>query len=137
MKTLGVRWERQCAGAAVLAERLAAHPAVARVHYPGLPDHPQHALAREHGYRFGALLAFEAAGGLDAAVRVYDRLELIARAPTFGGVESGILHPATSSHRGLTPEGRKTLGITDGLLRLSVGVEDVEDLWADLSAALG
>jgi cystathionine beta-lyase/cystathionine gamma-synthase len=137
MKTLGVRWERQCAGAAVLAERLAAHPAVARVHYPGLPDHHQHALAREHGYRFGALLAFEAAGGLDAAVRVYDRLELIARAPTFGGVESGILHPATSSHRGLTPEGRKTLGITDGLLRLSVGVEDVEDLWADLSAALG
>lgn len=137
MKTLGVRWERQCGTALALAERLAAHPAVARVHYPGLESHPQHTLAGEQGSRYGALLAFEAAGGLDAAIRVYDRLELIARAPTFGGVESGILHPATSSHRGLTPEGREALGITDGLLRLSVGLEDVEDLWEDLSAALG
>jgi cystathionine beta-lyase/cystathionine gamma-synthase len=137
MKTLGVRWGRQCGTALALAERLTTHPAVARVHYPGLESHPQHTLAGEQGSRFGALLAFETAGGLDAAIRVYDRLELIARAPTFGGVESGILHPATSSHRGLTPEGREALGITDGLLRLSVGLEDVDDIWEDLSAALG
>jgi cystathionine beta-lyase/cystathionine gamma-synthase len=136
MKTLGVRWERQCASAAQLAERLTEHPAVARVHYPGLPTHPQHALARGQGTRFGALLAFEVKGGLEAAVRVYDRLELIARAPTFGGVESGVLHPATSSHRGLNAEAREALGIRDSLLRFSVGVEDVEDLWSDLLHAL-
>jgi cystathionine beta-lyase/cystathionine gamma-synthase len=137
LKTLAVRWERQCANAGWLAERLEAHPEVSRVFYPGLASHPHHKLARRQMTSFGAMLAFEVRGGLQAARRTYDRLALIARAPSLGGVESMILHPATASHRQLSPGERRTLGIADGVLRLSVGIEDREDLWADLEQALG
>jgi cystathionine beta-lyase/cystathionine gamma-synthase len=137
VRTLAVRWERQCANALELARRLEGHAAVERVHYPGLPSHPQHAVARRQMRTFGAVLAFEMRGGLDAARRAFDLLEMVARAPSLGGVESMILHPATSSHRTLTPEERSALGITDGLLRLSVGIEGVEDLWRDLEQAMG
>jgi len=137
LKTLAVRWERQCWNAGVLAERLEAHPRVSRVWHLSRPSHPDHELAKKQMRSFGALLAFEIAGGLDAARRAYDRFELIARAPSLGGVESMSLHPVTSSHRQLSLDERKAVGISDGLLRLSVGIENVEDLWKDLSSALG
>jgi cystathionine beta-lyase/cystathionine gamma-synthase len=136
MKTLAVRWDRQCANALALAQRLEAHPAVERVHYPGLASHPHHERAKRQMNSFGAVLAFDVAGGFDAARHVFDRLQLIARAPSLGGVESMALHPATSSHRGLSVEERRAAGIGDGLLRLSVGVEDEADLWDDLRQAL-
>ncbi len=135
LKTLALRWERQCANALDLAGRLEAHAAVKRVHYPGLPSHPQHELARRQMTSYGAVLAFEVAGA-GAAGRVFDALELIARAPSLGGVESMALHPTTSSHRTLTAGERRAVGIEDGLLRVSVGIEDVEDLWRDLERAL-
>ena len=136
LKTLSVRWERQCANALALAQRLEAHPSVRAVHYPGLPSHPHHELACRQMHTFGAVLAFEVEGGLAAARRVFDRFELIARAPSLGGVESMALHPTTSSHRTLSPEERRAIGIGDGLLRLSVGIEDEADLWEDLERAL-
>lgn len=136
LKTLALRWERQCSNAGELARRLETHPTVRRVHYPGLPSHPYHAVAARQMRWFGAVLAFDVDGGAAAAGRVHDRLRLILRAPSLGGVESMTLHPATSSHRTLDREERERLGITDGLLRLSVGIEDVEDLWEDLDRAL-
>jgi cystathionine beta-lyase/cystathionine gamma-synthase len=136
LKTLSVRWERQCWNAGTLAERLEAHPRVSRVYHLSRPSHPDHALARKQMRSFGALLAFEVAGGLEAARRAYDRFRLIARAPSLGGVESMSLHPVTSSHRQLSLEERKAVGISDGLLRLSVGIENIEDLWRDVSNAL-
>jgi len=137
LKTLAVRWERQCGNAGTLAERLEGHPLVNRVFHLSRPSHPDHVLAREQMRSFGALLAFEVRGGLDAARRTYDGFRLIARAPSLGGVESMSLHPVTSSHRQLSLEEREAVGISDGLLRLSVGIENVEDLWRDLSHALG
>lgn len=136
MKTLAIRWERQCANALELARRLESHPKVVRVHHPGLASHPHHELARRQMRSFGAMLAFEVEGGLEIARRTYDRLQLIARAPSLGGVESMMLHPATSSHRSLSEEARREIGITDGLLRLSTGIEDMDDLWRDLARAL-
>jgi methionine-gamma-lyase len=136
MKTLAIRWERQCANALALAARLEAHPRIERVHYPGLPSHPHHERAKRQMNSFGAVLAFDVAGGFEAARGVFDRLQLIARAPSLGGVESMALHPATSSHRGLSVEERRVAGIGGGLLRLSVGVEDEADLWDDLRQAL-
>jgi cystathionine beta-lyase/cystathionine gamma-synthase len=137
LKTLAVRWERQCWNAGVLAERLEAHPRVSRVYHLSRPSHPDHELARKQMRSFGALLAFEVSGGLDAARRAYDRFGLIARAPSLGGVESMSLHPVTSSHRQLSLDERKAVGISDGSLRLSVGIENVDDLWRDLAQALG
>lgn len=136
LMTLAIRWERQCANALELARRLEAHPKVTRVFHPGLPSHPHHELARRQMRAFGAILAFEVQGGFEAARRTFDRLQLIARAPSLGGVESMVLHPATSSHRSLSEAARREIGITDGLLRMSAGIEDVPDLWRDLEEAL-
>jgi cystathionine beta-lyase/cystathionine gamma-synthase len=135
--TLALRWERQCANALELARRLDAHPSVPHVHYPGLPSHPHHELALRQMPEFGAILAFEAGPDLAAARRVHDAFRLVARAPSLGGVETQVLHPATASHRALSPEERAQVGISDGLLRLSVGIEEIEDLWIDLEQALG
>ena len=137
LKTLSVRWERQCTSAGYLAGKLENHPRVERVHYPGLPSHPHHVLARKQMQSFGALLAFEVAGGLEGARSTFDALQLIARAPSLGGVDSMVLHPPTASHRSMSPAEREEIGISDGMLRLSVGIEDPEDLWADLDQALG
>lgn len=137
LKTMALRYERQCANALELARRLEAHPRVERVHYPGLPSHPHHELARRQMTAFGGVLAFEVRGGQAAAVRAFDALRLVLRAPSLGGVESAVLHPATSSHRGLSAKEREAIGIGDGLLRLSVGIETVDDLWRDLTQALG
>jgi methionine-gamma-lyase len=136
LKTLAVRWDRQCANALSLAREIENHDRVVEVHYPGLPSHPHHELAKRQMHAFGALLAFEVEGGLQAATHVFNRLGLIARAPSLGGVDSMVLHPTTSSHRTLSPEERDAAGIRDGLIRMSVGIEDAEDLWADLKQAL-
>ena len=139
LKTLPLRMQRQCANAKAVAEWLAAQPGVARVIYPGLPAHPQHALARRlFGERgFGGMVSFEIADADKAKVfRFMEALELCLPATTLGDVYSLVLHPATTSHRSLTPEERARVGIRDGLARLSVGIEDVGDIIADLGRAL-
>jgi cystathionine gamma-synthase len=122
--------------ALALAERLARHAAVTRVHYPGLPDHPGHALARRQmALGFGPVVSFEVEGGARARALV-DALELFGNGPSLGGVESLASLPALLSHRQLSPEERAEAGVPDGMVRLSVGIEDPEDLWADLEQAL-
>ncbi len=137
LKTLALRMERHCANALAVAEHLSRHPKVARVHYPGLATHPQHALARRQMRAFGGMVTIELAGGLAAARRFLERVEIFALAESLGGVESLIEHPAIMTHASLPPARRRALGIGDSLVRLSVGIEDVEDLIADLDHALG
>lgn len=139
LKTLPLRVARQCASAQILAEWLERQPQVGRVIYPGLPSHPQHsqALALFQGGGCGGVLSFELAGAGQAQVfRFMDALKLVQPAATLGDVYSLVLHPATASHRALTPAERRRVGIADGLVRLSVGIEDPHDLIADLSQAL-
>lgn len=137
LKTLPLRVERGNAGALALAERLARHAGVAQVFYPGLEAHPGHALARRQmSLGFGPLVAFEVRGGAPAAAATVDALGLVQHAPSFGGVESLVSLPAMTSHVHLTPADRARAGIPDGLVRLSVGIEDVDDLWADLDQAI-
>lgn len=107
-----------------------------RVYYPGLPEHPQHALAREQQSGFGGVLSFEVAGGREAAWRLIDALGLVSITANLGDVRSTITHPATTTHGRIAPEQRAAAGITEGLLRLSVGLEDVEDLQRDLAVGL-
>jgi cystathionine beta-lyase/cystathionine gamma-synthase len=118
-----------------LAEYLAAHPKVERVYYPGLPTHPQHALACRQMRGFGGMIAFDL-GSLEAARTVLGGARLFALAESLGGVESLISHPATMTHASVPPDRRAALGITDGLVRISAGIEDLEDLKADLERAL-
>jgi cystathionine beta-lyase/cystathionine gamma-synthase len=137
LSTLAVRMERHCANARELAERLAAHPAVARVHYPGLPDDPGHATAlRILDGGFGGVLAFELVGGLPAGRSFASGIRLAALAPSLGDVRTLVMHPASTSHRQLDAEGLARAGISEGLIRLSAGIEDVDDLWKDLEQAL-
>ncbi|HEX7125607.1 MAG TPA: PLP-dependent transferase [Thermodesulfobacteriota bacterium] len=137
LRTLPLRAERAAANAAELAARLAGHPSVAAVHYPGLPGHAQHVRARTLlAGGFGAMLAFEVQGGREGADRVLGRLALIRLAPSLGGVATTTSYPASTSHRPLAADARRALGIGDGLIRLSVGIEGVEDLWRDLDSAL-
>jgi cystathionine beta-lyase/cystathionine gamma-synthase len=139
VKTLPLRVRQQCANAARIAEWLAGHPQIARVNYPGLPDHPQHDLAHDlFGERgFGGVLSFEIAGADQAAVfRFMEALKLCLPATTLGDIYTLVLHPATSSHRSLSAEARARVGIGDGLLRLSAGIEDAADIIADLEQAL-
>jgi len=124
-----------CSIAMTQAEYLAAHPKVAQVFYPGLPSHPQHALAARQMKGFGGMLSFEL-GSLERARRFLNRVRLLALAESLGGVESLISHPATMTHASVPPERRAAIGITDGLVRISAGIEDVEDLKADLAQAL-
>jgi cystathionine beta-lyase/cystathionine gamma-synthase len=134
-KTLTVRMERTNANAQVLAEYLAGHPAVTKTIYPGLPDHPHHALARKQMRGFGGLISFDV-GSLEAARRVLGRVRLMSLAESLGGVETLISHPAIMTHASVPPERRAAIGITDGMIRISVGIEDVEDLRDDLAQAL-
>ena len=137
VKTLAVRMQRHCENALALAAWLEAHPKVARVHYPGLPSHPQHALARRQMPRgFGGMISIELNGGLDEARRFLERCELFALAESLGGVESLIEHPAIMTHASVPADARAQLGISDTLCRLSVGIEDFDDLHADLETAL-
>jgi len=134
-KTLAIRMERHNSNGLAVAQLLEAHPKVTHVYYPGLTSHPQHALAKQQMRGFGGMLAFEL-GSLEAARRLLNAVRLCALAESLGGVETLISHPATMTHAAVPVERRTALGITDGLVRLSVGVEDLDDLKADLTQAL-
>ena len=136
LKTLALRMERHSASALKIARRLEAHPKVRRVFYPGLESHPQHALARAQMRAFGGMISVELAGTLDGARRFLERCRLFALAESLGGVESLIEHPALMTHGSVPAEVRAALGIGDTVVRLSVGIEDADDLIADLEQAL-
>jgi cystathionine gamma-lyase len=136
LKTLAIRMERHCANAAEIAAWLERHPKIERVHYPGLHSHPQHALAARQMHGFGGMVTAVLKGGLPAARQFLERCEIFALAESLGGVESLIEHPAIMTHASIPAELRAKLGISDGLVRLSVGIEDVADLRRDLATAL-
>ena len=136
LKTLALRMERHCQNALRIAEWLEQRPDVTRVIYPGLKSHPQHALAQRQMDEFGGMVSAVLAGGLERARRFLERCQLFTLAESLGGVESLIEHPALMTHASLPPQKRAALGIDDGLVRLSVGVENVDDLIADLDQAL-
>jgi cystathionine beta-lyase/cystathionine gamma-synthase len=136
IRTLGVRLAHQCNSAMELATRLTTHKAISAVHYPGLSTHPQHALAAKQMRQFGSLLSFEVVGGKDAARKVVDGLKLVRPAVSLGGPETLICHPASSTHVGVSPEDQLTAGITQGLLRVSVGLESATDVIADFQQVL-
>jgi len=137
LRTLVVRVRQQNESAQRVAEAMERHPKVSRVYYPGLVDFPGHALAKEQMYGFGGMLTIEVAGGGEDATSVADRLKLFALAPSLGGVESLVTQPCTTTHHGLTEEERTRRSISDAMLRLSIGLEDADDLIADLEQALG
>lgn len=136
LKTLHLRMRAHCEAALELAGWLAAHPKVEKVLYPGLASHPQHALARRQMHGFGGMVSVYVKGGFDGARRMMEQCRLFAVAESLGGVESLVNHPAVMTHASVPPENRARLGISDNLVRLSVGVEDVADLKAELDAAL-
>jgi methionine-gamma-lyase len=137
LKTLALRMARHCSNAQAVAEFLEQHPAVERVNYPGLPSHPDHLLARQQMTGgFGGMLSFELRGGLDAGLRCMNAVRLCTLAPTLGDVDTLVLHPASSSHLHVARELREANGITDGLVRVSVGIENPADIIADLEQAI-
>lgn len=136
MITLGLRVDRQNRSAQALAEHLAAHPRVAVVHYPGLPRHPGHGVAARQMRGFTGMLSFEVDGGYEAGVRVFEALRVAKRATSLGGTTTLVSHPASISSVHIPEEVREAAGITDGLIRVSVGIEDVEDLIDDFDQAL-
>jgi cystathionine gamma-lyase len=136
LKTLALRMERHCQNALRIAAWLEQRPDVTRVIYPGLKSHPQHALAQRQMDAYGGMVSAVLAGGLERARRFLERCQLFTLAESLGGVESLIEHPALMTHASLPPQKRAALGIDDGLVRLSVGVENVDDLIADLDQAL-
>jgi cystathionine beta-lyase/cystathionine gamma-synthase len=136
IRTLGVRLAHQCNSAIELATRLTTHKAISAVHYPGLSTHPQHALAAKQMRQFGSLLSFEVVGGKDSARKVVDGLKLVRPAVSLGGPETLICHPASSTHVGVSPEDQVASGITQGLLRVSVGLESATDVIADFQQVL-
>jgi len=135
-KTLHVRMQRHCENAAKIAAWLTKHPKVEKVIYPGLESHPQHALARKQMRGFGGMISVVVKGGMDASRKMLEKVHLFSLAESLGGVESLIEHPAIMTHASIPAEARAKLGIVDGFVRLSVGIEDVEDLIADLERAL-
>jgi cystathionine beta-lyase/cystathionine gamma-synthase len=136
MKTLVLRMKAHNENGMAIAEYLEDHPMVERVHYPGLRDHPQHGLARKLLSGFGGMLSFEIKGGRQAAEGAMSRMKMVKMATSLGGVESLVSMPLNSSHAALPAEERARLGIRDSLVRLSVGIEDVEDIKEDLDQAL-
>ena len=137
LKTLPLRLRQHCSSALAIARWLERHPKIERVYYPGLESHPQHALARRQMDGFGGMVSAELKGGLEDARRFLERCHYFALAESLGGVESLIEHPAIMTHASIPAEQRAALGISDTLCRLSVGIEDADDLIADLAAALG
>jgi methionine-gamma-lyase len=136
LKTLSVRMDRHCRNAQVVAEFLQGHPQVSVVHYPGLESHPQHELAKRQMSQPGAMIAFELRGGIEAGKQFINSLQLVTRAVSLGDAESLAQHPASMTHSTYSPQEREVHLISDGLVRLSVGLEDVEDIVADLEQAL-
>jgi len=133
LETLSLRMKAHCANALALAQWLERQPKVQRVYYPGLASHPQHALAQQQQSGFGGIVSFELKGGKDAAWKLIDATQLISITANLGDTKSTITHPATTTHGRLTPEQRAEAGISDGLIRVSVGLEDVDDLKRDLA----
>jgi methionine-gamma-lyase len=136
MKTLELRMERHCANAMKVAQFLAQHPAVEKVNYSGLPSHPDHATAMKQMRHPGALMSFELKGGLEAGRKFINQLQMCVRAISFGTPDTLLSHPASMSHMGIPREERIQSGITDGLIRLSVGIENIEDILNDFTEAL-
>jgi methionine-gamma-lyase len=136
LKTLALRMDRHCATAGFLARQLAAHPAVAAVHWPGLAGHPDHAVAARILSGFGGMLAFDLAGGRAAGLAFVEALRLAALAPSLGGAETLVLHPASTSHRQLDSAQLAAAGVGPGSIRVSAGLEHPDDLWADFAQAL-
>jgi cystathionine beta-lyase/cystathionine gamma-synthase len=134
-KTLALRMRQHDANGRRIAEWLTTHPKVVQVYYPGLPSHPQHELACRQMKGFGGMISLEL-GSVDRAKRVVERTKIFVLAESLGGVESLIGHPASMTHASVPPEMRRAMGLTDSLVRLSVGIEDVDDLIADLDQAL-
>jgi cystathionine beta-lyase/cystathionine gamma-synthase len=137
IKTLGVRMDRHNVNALKIARFLEGHPKVDKVIYPGLGSHPQHELAKRQATGFGGMISFELKGGMEAGKRCMETVELWSLAQSLGGVESMVTHPASMTHQDVPVKQRLALGITDGLVRLSVGIEDVEDLIEDLERSMG
>jgi cystathionine gamma-lyase len=135
-KTLPLRVERHCLNAGIVAKHLLAHPEVAVVHYPGLPTHPGHVLAKSQMSGFGGMISFELKGDIERAKRMISSCKIFSLAESLGGVESLIGHPASMTHGSIPREERLKAGLTDGLIRLSVGIEDAADLTADLDSAI-
>jgi methionine-gamma-lyase len=136
LKTLSIRMERAEKNAMKIAEFLESHPKVEWVSYPGLKSHPQHELAKKQMSGFGALMSFEVKGGLSAGKIIMDNVEIAVLAVSLGGIETLIQHPASMTHAAMSKESKLEAGITDGLVRLSVGIEDAQDLISDLEQAL-
>ena len=136
LKTLAVRMERHCENAMQIASFLDSHEAIEKVIYPGLQSHPQHDLAKKQMKRYGGMLTLILKGGLDSARLFLERTEIFSLAESLGGVESLIEHPAIMTHASIPPDVREEIGITDGLVRLSVGIESLDDLIQDLKVAL-
>ncbi|EWM09806.1 PLP-dependent aspartate aminotransferase family protein [Kutzneria sp. 744] len=136
IQTLALRMRQHCANAGRIAELLAAHPAVEKVHYPGLPTHPDHEVARRVLSDFGGVVSFDLAGGRDAGYAFTKGVRLVKLAASLGGVETMALHPASTSHRQLDAAALRSAGIAEGTIRLSVGIEHIDDIWADVSQAL-
>lgn len=137
MKTLTLRMERHCASAMELAHRLSGHPMVASVHYPGLSTDPHHRIASEQMSGYGGMISFELKGGFDAAARCINKLELFKRAVSLGDCESLVQFPAGMTHRGYDQEELEAYGLSKAMLRISLGLEHIEDLWEDLDRSLG
>jgi len=136
VKTLGLRMQRHCENALQIAAWLENHPAIERVIYPGLASHPQHALAKRQMHGFGGMISAIVNGGEKAATAMLAKCSVFTLAESLGGIESLIEHPAIMTHASIPADVRKKIGIDDGLIRLSVGIEQAEDLIADLDAAL-
>lgn len=136
LKTLAIRVRQQSANALAIAEWCAGRPEIARVHYPGLPSHPDHDRATEMLDGYGSMMGIELVGGAPAAEAFLRKLEIISHAPSLGGVDSLASEPRFTSHAGMTPDERARMGIPDGFVRLSIGIEDADDLIADLEQAL-
>lgn len=137
VRTLGVRLRQQCETALALAEFLETHPAVKRVNYPGLASHPQHELAKRQMRWFGSVMSVELCGGIEPARQLLSRLQLVRTAVTLGGPDTLISHSATSTHLSVDPTVKQATGITDGLVRISIGLESIVDLRNDFVSALG
>lgn len=136
LKTLPIRMKQHQINANAVAAFLQTHSAIEQVYFPGLSDHPQHELAKKQQYDFGAMMSFELKGGVEAVKVLFDKLEFFTLAQSLGGVESLISHPSTMTHAGMEIEAQLAAGITQSLVRVSVGIEDIDDIIADLSQAL-
>jgi len=136
LETLSLRMKAHCASASVVAEWLEGHPAVRRVHFPGLVSHPQHEIARRQQRGPGGIVSFEVKGGRKAAWKVIDSTRMVSITANLGDAKTTVTHPATTTHGRLSPEDKERAGITEGLIRVAVGLEDARDIRADLERGL-